>query len=164
MAWLLAALVAAVFGAAFFALGPLIRRLVLREAVRGYQEPVPEVWITGVVEKVAAVRALSEAQRDRLLRAARDLITNCKWEGAGGLDLTQDMQLIIAAQACLLTLEMPGDPYPILRTVLVYPTAFFAARSPDLRKWSGTSVPEPPLHELGEAWSNGTVVIAWEAA
>ncbi|MGE3525177.1 MAG: zinc-dependent peptidase, partial [Gemmatimonadales bacterium] len=66
--------------------------------------------------------------------------------------------------ACLLTLEMPGDPYPTLRTVLVYPSSFFAARSPDLRKWSGTSVPEPPLHELGEAWSNGTVVIAWEAA
>ncbi len=164
MAWFLALLVALFFGAALYLLGPPIRRLVVRRAVREYREPMPQAWISGVGEKVAAVRALSAGQRERLLQAARDLMAGCDWAGAGGLTLTRDMQLVIATQACLLTLEMPGEAYPGLRTVLVYPSAFLAERAPDPRKWHGGSVPEPPLGELGEAWNNGNVVIAWDAA
>jgi Mlc titration factor MtfA (ptsG expression regulator) len=55
---------------------------------------------------VPAVNALTEPQKERLLHAVRDLITACHWEGCGGLVLAQEMQRVIAAQACLLTLEL----------------------------------------------------------
>lgn len=164
MSYLFASLVALFFGLGLYLLGPPIRRFVVRRAVRAYRQPVPAVWTRAVENRVAAVRALTEPQRERLMRAARDLIAGCDWEGCGGLALTPDMQLVIAAQACLLTLELPGEAYPGLRTVLVYPSAFLAKAAPDPRKWVRGTVPEPPVAELGEAWSEGNVVVAWDAA
>jgi Mlc titration factor MtfA (ptsG expression regulator) len=131
---------------------------------REEREPIPAAWQTVIEQRVPAVAALTAEQRQRLLHAVRDLITTCHWEGCGGLLLTQEMQLVIAGQACLLTLELPGEPYPNLRAVLVYPGTFRPAQALDPRKWSPASVPEPQFPELGEAWTSGTVVVAWDAA
>jgi Mlc titration factor MtfA (ptsG expression regulator) len=151
----------ALLGGAIVALRPVLLRLVARAAARRDAAPIPPEWFPLIDRQVPAVRVLTVAQRTRLLRAARELMTTRRWEGCGGLTLSTEMQLIIAAQACLLTLGLPGDPYPNLRTVLVYPHTFVPRRARDIRKWMPGSVPEPERAELGEAWGNGIVVLAW---
>lgn len=99
-----------------------------------------------------------------MLKASRELLNTRHWEGAGGLNLTADMKLVIAAQACLLILAVPGEPYPGLREILVYPSRFLPKRARDPRKWIVTSASERPEPELGEAWGNGTIVLGWDAA
>ena len=47
-------------------------------------------------------------------------------EGCGGLVLTDEIKVTIAAQACLLLLHRNTDIYPKLTTVLVYPSAYVA--------------------------------------
>ena len=79
------------------------------------------------------------------------------------MTLTEDMKLVIAAQACLLTLALPGEPFPGLREILVYPTTFVPRRVCDPRKWLQSSEPERTLPELGESWSNGVIVLSWDA-
>lgn len=155
---------AALLGGGFLLLRPLIAKVLTLAVDREEQAPIPTEWPALIERRVAAVRALSSDQRDRLLQTVRGLIQTRHWEGCGGLVLTPEMQLVIAAQACLLTLELPGEPYPSLRSILIYPSTFVAARAIDLRKWTRASVGEAPTPELGEAWNSGTVVIAWDAA
>jgi MtfA peptidase len=150
-------------GGAIVALRPVLLRLVGRIAARRDAAPIPPEWFPLIEQQVPAVRVLNIEGRTRLLRAARELITTRRWEGCGGLTLTTEMQLIIAAQACLLTLGLGGEPYPNLRTVLVYPHTFVPRRARDIRKWKLASVPEPEHPELGEAWGNGIVVLAWSS-
>jgi Mlc titration factor MtfA (ptsG expression regulator) len=148
----------------YFTLAPLIRKWVTSAVARKEETPIQADWRRLIERRMPAVSALTDLQRDRLLHAVRDLLRTRHWEGCGGLALTSEMQLIIAAQASLLTLELPGDPYPRLETLLVYPSTFVPTRAVDVRKWTRGSVAEPSLPELGEAWSSGTVVVAWDAA
>jgi len=73
------------------------------------------------------------------------------------------MRLVIAAQACLLTLAIPGEPFPGLREILVYSTTFVPHRICDPRKWLQASDPEQPVPLLGESWSRGIIVLSWDA-
>ena len=89
------------------------------------------------------------------------LILGCRWEGCAGLRLTEDMQVMIAAHACLLVLEQPGEPYPDLRNVLVYPGTF----QPRRFSWTPSADAEDPeAPSLGESWKQGVVILAWDSA
>jgi Mlc titration factor MtfA (ptsG expression regulator) len=150
--------------ASYLALGPIIRKVVSRAAARQEAAPTPTSWPAIIGRHVPAVRPLTDEQRARLLHAMRDLITSCHWEGCGGLALTEEMQLVIAAQACLLTLELPGEPYPNLHSVLIYPGTFRPVGAAACRAWLRMGEAAPQLPELGESWPDGTVVVAWDSA
>jgi hypothetical protein len=66
----------------------------------------------------------------------------------------------IAAEACLLILGRPGDVYPGLRYIIVYPGAFIVEHAePDELGIVDTS----PQDMLGESWHNGKVILAWDS-
>jgi MtfA peptidase len=161
---LVVGVVVAVLGGAFFGLRRLLLRWVTASAARTAAEPIPSRWLASIDRDIPATRHLTPAERQALLRSARELITTRHWEGCNGLVLTADMQLVIATQACLLTAAIPGEPYPHLREVLVYPTAFVARRVCDPRAWLGTNDPAKATAELGESWSSGVIVLAWDSA
>jgi hypothetical protein len=52
-----------------------------------------------------------------------------KFIGCEGLDVTDEMAVTIAGQACLLLLNRPSKVYPALHTILVYPSEFVAQRA-----------------------------------
>lgn len=155
--------VGALIATGVFVFGPLLRRFVITEAARKNAAPVAPGWNAILDASVPATRRLSAAQRSRLLLLSRELIETRRWEGCGGFELDPDKQLIIASQASLLTLAIPGAPYPGLRAILVYPEGFVARRVRDMRKWVPSSDREGPTPELGESWSDGTVVLGWDA-
>ena len=73
------------------------------------------------------------------------------FEPCGGLmEVTDHMQTVIAAQACILLLRQPHDMYARLRTILVYPDAF-----------TSTGSHGEQTVRLGESWSTGSVVLSW---
>ncbi len=80
------------------------------------------------------------------------------FEGCGGLELTEEMMLTIAAQACILLLHRETDVYPDLDVILVYPSAY---RAPHLAAEGGI-VLEGEQTRLGESWTRGIVVLAWD--
>ena len=81
------------------------------------------------------------------------------FEGCGGLVLTDEIKVTIAAQACLLLLHRETDYYPRLITVLVYPSAYVARSAEHI---GGGVVLEGESHRLGEAWQSGVVVLSWD--
>jgi hypothetical protein len=80
------------------------------------------------------------------------------FEGCGGLELTDEMRVTIAAQACLLLLHREVDCYPELDVVLVYPKAFRAKGE----QRDGGVVVEGGSGRLGESHSRGIVVVSWD--
>jgi Mlc titration factor MtfA (ptsG expression regulator) len=123
---LLVTLIASGMFAGAFAVGraALLRLLLGPRPRPSIYPPVPTFWRSLLDSRVPLTRRLTPAQRERLQVKMQHLIRGCRWEGCAGLRLTEDMQVIIAAHACLLVLEQPGEPYPELRNVLVYPGTF----------------------------------------
>ena len=78
----------------------------------------------------------------------------------GDLELTDEMVLTVAGQACLLVLNHPGPPFPKLRSVLIYPSAYKATHT---TVDALGIVHQQEVVRLGESSSNGTVVLAWDS-
>ena len=83
------------------------------------------------------------------------------FEACGDLDeVSEEMRLVIAAQACLLVVDRPSEHYDRLRTILVYPTAF----SVPLRESVGDDMEVIDEEErIGESWDQGSVILAWDS-
>jgi len=83
-----------------------------------------------------------------------------RFEACGGLPgVTDEMKVLIAAQACLLQVgRKRNDWYRDLRSILVYPGAFrdHGQRIFDLRRHEDDGV------RLGESWETGSVILSWE--
>ena len=98
--------------------------------------------------------------KEALHRHIARFVRSTYFEGCNGLELSNEMIITVAGQACLLVLNRPRTPYPKLNTVLIYPTAFTSVtRSRDPMG----VVTEKEVTRLGESWSNGTVILAWDS-
>jgi len=129
------------------------RRRKLRERL------VPETW-RGIIARNAPLCAeLSEERRRELAGVVQVFLAEKNFEGCGGLELTDEIRVTIAAQACLLLLGHETDIYPRVQSVLVYPTTFVPRM---VEEYDDGVVEEfdDPLD--GEAWSTGAVVLAWD--
>jgi len=144
----------------YIAISAVLRRIPA-PSLRLPTGPIPDTW-PGIVERnVPLARRLSSEERERLLRLVQIFLGDKHFERSGGLTLTEEMKVTIAAEACLLLLHLEGPCYPTLRTVLVYPHGF-VAKSAGLR---GTGqVAPPPVRLMGESWGDGVVVISWDDA
>jgi len=81
-------------------------------------------------------------------------------EGCAGLEVTDEIRVTIAAQACLLLLSMPYPKYTRVRRVLVYPSAF-VPKTVALPSSGQIVRRDVPLR--GQAWTSGVVVLGWDA-
>ena len=79
--------------------------------------------------------------------------------GCDGLEVTEEMRLSIAAQACLLVVNTEAW-YINLRTILIYPGAFKSRRA----EHNGFVVTERETVRTGESWARGPVVLSWADA
>jgi len=84
------------------------------------------------------------------------------WEGCGGLTLTDEIRVTIAAQACLLQLGLPHDYYRNVKSILVYPsTVVPPERRPGIFERVDGPV-APPVPIVGQAFARGPVILIWD--
>jgi len=104
---------------------------------------------------------LTKEERSKLQGDLRILVAEKNWEGCGGLQMTEEIQVTIAAQACLLTLGFEYEFFDHVRSVLVYPGSYVA---PDRKVASGVILLEGQSAREGEAWYRGPVILSWPEA
>ena len=66
--------------------------------------------------------------RLQLRKLIKQFLHQTHFSGAGGLEITDEIRLTIAAEACMLILNRPSGVYPGLRYIIVYPTTFTVRR------------------------------------
>jgi Mlc titration factor MtfA (ptsG expression regulator) len=114
----------------------------------------------GIIERnVAQYQGMPDDLRAQLQRLVKQFLHQKTFVGCAGLEVTEEMRVTIAAQACLLLLNRPSRVYPGLHAVLVYPGAFLVPRR---EQDEAGVVTETRQDLLGESWGDGRVVLSWE--
>lgn len=123
------------------------------------RRPLPEAWRSSLEREWPLVTRLPPALRRALEGELQVFLEEKRFVGCNGLEPTESMRLIIAAQASLLVLGRGGEPYPGLGSVLVYPSTFVAPH--EVHDEAGVRhLGERVLD--GESWGDGKVILAWE--
>jgi MtfA peptidase len=130
-----------------------------RRRQRLRSQPVPGSWLNIIKKNVPMFNRLPRADQQELQGHIQVFLAEKFFEGCGGLELTEEIKVTIAAQACLLLLHRETDYYPRLVTILVYPHAYLAK---SVEPIGGGVVLEGETARLGEAWRDGVVVLSWD--
>jgi len=77
--------------------------------------------------------------------------------GSGGLEITDEMRLAVAGNACLLLLNRDDPCFPGSATILLYPDTIITQQV----KQDGAVVHEGQSARLGESWQRGPVILSW---
>ncbi len=102
---------------------------------------------------------LSPDDQSELLGHMNVFLAEKSFEGCGGLEITDRIRVVVAAQACMLLLHHEAPHYyPGLYTVLIYPDAYAA---PMREVLPDGIVVEGMSARLGESWTHGVVVLSW---
>ena len=104
------------------------------------------------------VARLAEDDLTELRRLCSLFLDRKEFHGVGGLEVTDDMALVIAAQACLPVLRLGLGYYDGFVTIVVHPAGVVAPRS--IMDEDGI-VHEYDDEISGEAMSNGPLMLAW---
>lgn len=127
------------------------------------QEPFPEAFLPVLQRNVRHYARLDEAERKRLRDLVQVFVAEKNWEGCGGLELTEEMKVTIAAQAGLLVLELPHQLYKNVDSIFVYPsTVVRPEQAPGIFIRPLSPVARGPLAMFGEAHVRGPVILAWD--
>ena len=135
-----------------------IRGFRKRRRIRLMARPFPAEW-RGLLEKnVALYRHLPDSLKDQLHADIHLFLAEKRFEGCKGFEITDEVRLTIAAQACILLLNHKTKFFSKLTTILVYPGAYVAKKMSRL----GSEYVEDESVRLGESWDSGTLVLAWD--
>ena len=127
-----------------------------RERLR--EQAFPAAWRKILRRRVPLLRRLPADLQIELKRQIQVFVAEKAFIGCDGLSVSDEMRVTIAAQACLLTLNRPGQHYPALREIVVYPGSFVVERE----HTDGIGVAHHARQVLaGESWDHGQVVLSW---
>jgi Mlc titration factor MtfA (ptsG expression regulator) len=134
-----------------------LKQLFSRERPR-----IPAPLWQSCLSRLPFLARLSGQDLDRLKSLAETLLDKKSFMGAGGLELSDDIAVLIAAQASLPVLHLTLDLYDDMAGVIVYPSSFIIPQteiddSGVVHEWH-----EPVSGEALDA--GGAVVLSWEDA
>jgi Mlc titration factor MtfA (ptsG expression regulator) len=134
-----------------------------RRRERILEEPFPEAWREILGRNLACFGELDEAEQTHLCQLVQVFVAEKHWEGLGGLEMSDEIRVTVAGQACVLILGLDHDLYQQVESILVYPSTVIA---PAPREGFGvvlTAPPGGPMPVLGQAFSRGPLILAWDA-
>ncbi|MEJ2396917.1 MAG: zinc-dependent peptidase [Gammaproteobacteria bacterium] len=132
-----------------------------REAARLRKGRIPEKQWRDVVAQLVIFQHLTQSKRHRLRELASLFLQLKAISGAGGLVVTDQMRHQIAAQACLLILELDLSYFDGWHEIILYPDPFVVRRE----VMDGAGLVSTDSQVLGgEAWDRGPVVLSWADA
>lgn len=130
-----------------------------RARLRGQR--APKAWRAILEHNLPVFNRLTKEDQNELLGHVQVFVAEKHFEGAGGIDINDEIKVTIAGQACLLLLHRNTDYYPELTSIIVYPTGYIADEE---RHIGGGIWQEGGEHRLGHTGERlGALVLAWDA-
>src|SRR5256714_15397081 len=132
-----------------------------RRRARLRAHAAPKAWRAILEHNLPVFGRLTKEDQDELLGNVQVFVAEKHFEGAGGLAITDEINVAVAGQACLLLLHRATDYYPELTSIIVYPTGYIAEEE---RHIGGGIWQEGGEHRLGHTGERlGALVLAWDA-
>jgi MtfA peptidase len=133
--------------------------------LRWQQQPFPAYWRKVLRKRVPLVARLPVDLQLQLKKHMQVFVAEKAFIGCAGLQVTDEMRVVVAAQACLLLLNRPlrgaSDYFAGVRQILMYPGAFVVNRSVT----DAAGLQQDQRQTLaGESWSQGQVILSWQDA
>ena len=123
--------------------------------------PIPHDTWNRLMHEAGIFQGLSAVKRAHLRELSTLFLHRKSFSGSQGLEVTTEIAVAVAAQACLLILELGLDYYDGWVEIIIYPGAFRVSR--DVTDAAGVVSHED--HVLsGESWLQGPVILSWETA
>lgn len=116
-------------------------------------------WLSVMERNVSLYRRLPGEDREELHGHLQVFLAEKNFEGKGGLTMSDEVRVTIAAQACLLLLHRRTDYYPGLYSIVVYPGEYLAPYL-EVDEWG--IVTEGRDRRSGESCREGALVLSWE--
>lgn len=134
----------------------------LRQLFNRKKPEIPATLWRDCLDRLSFLERLAPADLERLKSMCEDLLVRMTFTGAAGFELTDEVAVVIAAQAALPVLNLTLDLYEDMAGIIVYPSAFMIAQSEMdeagvVHEWQ-----EPASGEAVHA--GGAVVLSWEDA
>lgn len=149
----------ALLAAVWFATAPILRR---RRRAQWAELPIPGQWHAWLAQHVEWYERMPADLRARVHGLMHIFLKEKSFVGCNGLEVTEEMRVVIAAYACLLVVNRPGVPqehfYDELMSILVYPSAFVVHESDE----EDGIVTEGHRVLSGQAWDAKRIILSWE--
>ncbi len=134
-----------------------IRRRKKRQEIAN--QPFPKEWRNILRKNLSFFYKMPTDLQLQLKDKMKVFLSEKTFTGHQGQDITDEVKVTIAAQACLLLLNRNTDFYPFLQTIAIYPAAFITNRSSQ----DGSGVHQRDSRViLGESWNRGKVILSWK--
>ncbi len=132
----------------------------LRQILNRDKPRIPDLLWQDCVTRLSFLQRLSRQDLDRLKVLSETLLDRKTFTGAAGFELTNEVAVLIAAQASLPILNLTLDLYADMAGIIVYPSAFVIPQSEMdeagvVHEWH-----EPVSGEAIDA--GGAVILSWE--
>lgn len=121
--------------------------------------PFPPLWTAIIDNHLPIYPHLLPDERRQLQGKIKVFLAEKQFIGCGGLKVTEEMKITIAAVACLLIVNQPNQYFPKLRSILVYPSSYLVNQT---RPMGNYIVEEKRVARLGESWTKDQLVLSWE--
>jgi MtfA peptidase len=129
-----------------------------RRRARLRAQDAPSHWRQILEKNFPLFSRLDANDQRELLGHMQIFLAEKNFEGCAGLEITDEIRVTVAAQACLLLLHRNTDYYSKLRSILVYREAYLVEHE----EQRGDIVHQYATERAGESWPIGAVVLAWD--
>ncbi len=122
--------------------------------------PSPKADLPAVMTREVPLWShLPDSLKDKLLPRVREFIERIPFEGAHGFKVTDDMRIVIAAQACIVTLGHDDYPFDDLHGITLHPDQFIVEESEEDEE---TGVVTEGYRAIsGQSQGSDRIVLSW---
>lgn len=117
----------------------------------------PDEWRRLTEKNVPMYCRMPRELRAELEGHVNVFVAEKEFTGCAGLEISDEIRVTIAAQACILLLGREAHYFPGFTSIFVYPTGYFA-------EGGGEGGVVDDESRLGESWKGGPLVLSWRDA
>ncbi|MCH8078296.1 MAG: zinc-dependent peptidase [Proteobacteria bacterium] len=122
-----------------------------------FLKPLPPDWIQILKKNVSIYSLLPQNLREELHGRINIFLDEKEFIGCAGLQISNEIRVTIAGNACILLLKRDKRCFPRFTTILIYPDTYVSREV----KSDGLVVVHEESVRAGESWYRGPVVLSW---
>jgi MtfA peptidase len=129
-----------------------------RQEREALQQPFPDEWRRRLAYRWPLFTTLDDDERARLEDLIKRFLARVRFEAAHGFAVTDEMRVLIAAQACLLVLELDLELYRQVTSVILHPRTVVLKGTRNVGSHLASDTDQTLA---GQAHHRGPVVLSW---